>query len=222
MIKSDKWIKRMARQGMICPFVEGQVRTVIEEFTPDSFDLVSDKRPGQLVAGASAKPAGTGERRRVITYGTGSYGYDMRLAGEFQTPRFDGPVLDPKGAQTMDEVFWDAKSGSVVMRPHSVLLGRAVEHFDIPKDVIAMVWGKSTYARLGLIINMTPLEPGWKGYPTICLVNPNPIGIRVYVNEGIAQVVFFSTDEACDVPYDDREGGGKYQDQGPEITGARA
>ena len=145
-----------------------------------------------------------------ISSGLSSYGYDFRLAREFKVPEL-GPAasLDPK---RMHEVnFRDERAASCLIRPNSFVLGRSLEYFRIPRDVLALASGKSTYARCGLIVNVTPLEPEWEGYVTLSLVNASPVPLKVYADEGIAQLVFFRAESECSVSYADRKG--KYQAQ---------
>jgi dCTP deaminase len=149
-------------------------------------------------------------RRGVISYGVTSYGYDMRCAAEWQVFTGDhARVIDPK-KKNLHELMMHEHAESIKIGPGSFVLCRSVEYFRIPKDVICIVLGKSTYARCGLIVNVTPLEPGWEGHVTIELSNTAPLPIRVYANEGIAQVLFLQGD-ACDTTYKDK--GGKYQAQ---------
>jgi len=145
-----------------------------------------------------------------ISFGLGSYGYDVRIADEFKvfTDVFS-QVIDPK--QMKDKAFIAVRGDTCLMPPHSFVLGRTVEHFDIPPDVLCLCVGKSTYARCGLAVNITPLEPEWRGYITLEISNTTPLPAILYANEGIAQVLFFQGDEFCEVTYADRKG--KYQDQ---------
>jgi dCTP deaminase len=150
-------------------------------------------------------------RQGVISYGLTSVGYDMRLGNKFRQA-IPGATLDPKNADQTQWEAWQTDEPFDLM-PGQAILAVSVERWQLPRYILGIVLGKSTYARCGLIINCTPLEPGWAGYLTIELVNPtasNPI--RIYPNEGIAQVLFFETDEDCAVSYADKRG--KYQDQG--------
>ena len=191
-IKPDKWIRRMAEQhGMIEPFEPNMVREV--------------------------------DGRRVISAGLSSYGYDLRLAA-------DGfRVFSPIASAEIDPKNFDERSlieapprkaddGSLywLLPPHSYALGVTVETFNIPRNVIAICMGKSTYARSGLIVNTTPLEPGWRGRLVLEFSNSADLPIRIYANEGIAQVTFFESDEDCEVSYADRAG--KYQNQVGLVT----
>jgi dCTP deaminase len=154
-------------------------------------------------------------RGPVISYGLSSYGYDIRLADEFKALA-GGGVLDPKalGTRSFDEV----RARRFDLPPHSFVLGRTVEYFCIPPNVLTLCVGKSSYARCGVLVNVTPFEPGWEGYATLCIVNTGPRPVRLHSGEGIAQVLFFESDEPCEVTYADRQG--KYQAQ-QGITPAR-
>jgi dCTP deaminase len=186
-VKSDRWIRRMAEDAqLIQPFNEQLVREV--------------------------------NGRRIISAGASSYGYDMRLADdgfrvfspihvrEFAPKHFDEDSLVEPTLRSADD-----GSQYYLMPPHSYALGVTVETFRMPRNVTAICMGKSTYARAGLIVNTTPLEAGWQGRLVIELGNLADLPLRVYVNEGIGQVVFFESDEDCSVSYEDR--GGKYQGQ---------
>ncbi len=145
-----------------------------------------------------------------ISYGLSSYGYDIRIADEFKI--FKGPkdsVIDPK--KTTPDLFEDFKGKTCEIPSNSFVLTRSVEYFKIPRNVLALCTGKSTYARIGVIVNITPLEPSWEGYLTIEISNASPCPVRLYANEGIAQVVFFESVEACQISYADRKG--NYQSQ---------
>jgi dCTP deaminase len=198
-IKPDTWIRRMATEhGMIEPFEAGNVKT--QEVTPGH-------------PNAGLKP--------VISYGTSSYGYDMRIADEFKvfTPvwaKSGEAVVDPKNIDAACMV--DFKGDVCRIPPNSFALCRSLEKFKIPRDVLCVVVGKSTYARCGIVVNVTPLEPEWEGHVTIEISNTTPLPAKIYANEGIAQVLFFQTDDVCDTSYADKHGGGKYQNQGPEIV----
>lgn len=174
MIKSDIWIRGMARQGMIEPYAENV------------------KTPG------------------VISSGIGSYGYDMRLHNEFSIfSTGNRQYSDPKDSG--HEGFALFKGPVCIIPPNSFALGRSLEYFRIPRDVLAICFGKSTYARCGIVVNVTPLEPEWEGYVTISISNTTPLPARIYSNEGIAQVLFLGGDQPCDISYADKAG--KYQGQ---------
>jgi dCTP deaminase len=149
-------------------------------------------------------------RQGVISYGLSSYGYDMRLSDEFKVFKGSGKtVIDPKKPDPSH--FVDLRADFCDIPANSFVLGRSVEYFRIPRNVITITIGKSTYARCGVIINVTPFEPEWEGYVTLEITNTAPVPARVYAGEGIAQVLFFESDEECRVSYKDRKG--KYQAQ---------
>lgn len=148
--------------------------------------------------------------RRVVSYGTSSYGYDVRCADEFKLfTNVYSAIVDPKKFD--DKSFVDIKADYVVIPPNSFALARTVEYFRIPRNVMTICLGKSTYARCGIIVNVTPFEPEWEGYVTLEFSNTTPMPAKIYANEGVAQVIFFEADEVCEVSYKDR--GGKYQGQ---------
>lgn len=183
MIKNDRWIREMAlKHGMIEPFVDEQVS------------------------------------KGVISYGLSSYGYDIRVADEFKiftsvNTRLIAEgrpiVVDPK---SFDEgSFVDHKGDFCIIPPNSFVLGRSVEYFRIPRNILALCLGKSTYARCGIIVNITPAEPEWEGQLVIEISNTSPLPAKIYANEGIAQMIFLECPEGCEVSYQDRKG--KYQKQ---------
>ncbi|MEE2889861.1 MAG: dCTP deaminase [Planctomycetota bacterium] len=183
-VKPDRWIRRMAvEHGMIEPFSPEQVREGIDE---------------------------SGQPYRVISYGISSYGYDLRVADEFKVfTNVHGSVVDPKDFD--ERSFVDIKTDCCIIPPNSFALARSVEYFRIPRNVITVCLGKSTYARCGIIVNVTPFEPEWEGHVTLEISNTTPLPARVYAEEGLAQVLFFESDEDCETSYLDR--GGKYQGQ---------
>ena len=149
-------------------------------------------------------------REGVISYGVSSYGYDMRLSRNFKAPRIAGRAeLDPKNPGSIE--FDDIETSCFLLAPGSFVLGHSLEYFRIPRDVLALCTGKSTYARCGALINITPLEPEWEGNVTISIANTSPAPVRLYAEEGVAQVVFLCAEEVCGVSYADRKG--KYQAQ---------
>jgi len=174
-IKSDRWIKRMAREHrMIEPFIESQVRG------------------------------------SAISYGLSSYGYDIRVADEFKIfTNINNTVIDPKSFDPRS--FVDIKTDVCIVPPNSFALARTIEYFRIPRDVLTICLGKSTYARCGIIVNVTPFEPEWEGTVTLEISNTTPLPAKIYANEGIAQVLFFQSDEPCEMSYKDKKG--KYQAQ---------
>ena len=150
-------------------------------------------------------------REGVISYGLSSYGYDLRVADEFKIfTNVNSTVVDPKKFDARSFVSLDADV--CVVPPNSFALARSVEYFKIPRDVLTICVGKSTYARCGIIVNVTPFEPEWEGFVTLEISNTTPLPAKVYANEGIAQLVFLKADRVCAVSYADKAG--KYQDQG--------
>ncbi len=149
-------------------------------------------------------------RNGVISYGVSSYGYDIRIADEFKifTNVFSA-IVDPKDFDPRSMV--DFKGDVCIIPPNSFVLGRTIEYFRIPRGVLTVCLGKSTYARCGLIVNVTPFEPEWEGYVTMEISNTTPLPAKIYANEGIAQVLFFEADEECTLSYADKKG--KYQGQ---------
>ncbi len=146
----------------------------------------------------------------VISWGLSSMGYDIRVTNEFKIfTDVRNSLVDPK--QFDSKAFVDFKGPECIIPPNSFVLTRTVEYFRIPRNVLTVTLGKSTYARCGLIVNVTPFEPEWEGYAVLEISNTTPLPAKVYSNEGIAQVLFFAADEACDVSYGDRKG--KYQKQ---------
>ena len=179
-IKSDRWIRRMAEQ-----------HGMIEPF-----------ESGQV------KQAADGHR--IVSYGTSSYGYDIRCSSEFKVfTNINATIVDPK---VFDEKSFDDCKGPVcIIPPNSFALARTVEYFRIPRNVLTICLGKSTYARCGIIVNVTPLEPEWEGHVTLEFSNTTTLPAKIYANEGVAQMLFFEADEVCSTSYKDR--GGKYQGQ---------
>jgi dCTP deaminase len=149
-------------------------------------------------------------RNHVISYGVSSYGYDIRVATEFKIfTNVFGAIVDPKHFDPKSMV--DFVGEMCVIPPNSFALARTVEYFRIPRSVLTICIGKSTYARCGIIVNVTPFEPEWEGYVTLEISNTTPLPARIYANEGIAQVLFFEADEQCETSYADKKG--KYQKQ---------
>ena len=178
-VKSDRWIRRMAReQKMIEPFEEQLVRSV--------------------------------DGKRVVSFGTSSYGYDVRCADEFKVfTNINSTIVDPKEFDPRS--FVDIKGPECIVPPNSFALARTVEFFRVPRDVLVVCLGKSTYARCGIIVNVTPLEPEWEGHVTLEFSNTTPLPARIYANEGVAQMLFLAAEEPCETSYRDR--GGKYMGQ---------
>lgn len=149
-------------------------------------------------------------RKGVISYGVSAYGYDIRIADEFKIPRSArNAILDPKA---IDESLFEHYQGGVcVIPPNSYVICRSLEYLRIPRETLVVCFGKSTYARSGVIVNITPLEPEWEGFITIAVSNTAPFPVRLYANEGIAQIVFLGAGELCQTSYADKKG--KYQAQ---------
>jgi dCTP deaminase len=179
-IKSDRWIRRMALE-----------HRMIEPFE----------------AGQVRHSEDGGSR---ISYGTSSYGYDVRCAPDFKIfTNINSAVVDPK--DFCESSFVNFHGEVCIIPPNSFALARTIEYFRIPRDVLTICLGKSTYARCGIIVNVTPLEPEWEGHVTLEFSNTTPLPARIYANEGVAQFLFFQSDEACETSYRDRAG--KYQGQ---------
>ncbi len=148
--------------------------------------------------------------KKVVSYGLSSYGYDIRVADEFKIfTNIHSKEIDPK--EIKKDCFVEVKADNILVPPNSFALARTVEYFKIPRKVITLCVGKSTYARCGIIVNVTPFEPEWEGYVTLEISNTTPMPARIYANQGIAQVLFFESDQECEVSYKDRSG--KYQSQ---------
>ena len=163
--------------------------------------MIEPFEPGQV------KEAGG---RRIVSYGTSSYGYDVRCAAEFKIfTNINSTIVDPKNFDPTS--FVDRKASECIIPPNSFALASTVEYFKIPRNVLVICLGKSTYARCGIIVNVTPLEPEWEGHVTLEFSNTTPLPARIYANEGVAQMLFFGADEVCETSYKDR--GGKYQGQ---------
>jgi len=159
---------------------------------------------------AMIKPFSAKLIKKGISYGLSSYGYDIRVADEFKIfTNVNSEVIDPKNFSV--ESFVDVKAKSILVPPNSFALARSVEYFKIPREVITICLGKSTYARCGIIVNVTPFEPEWEGHATLEISNTTPLPAKIYANEGIAQIIFLGADEICKVSYKDRKG--KYQGQ---------
>jgi len=150
------------------------------------------------------------DKGKMISYGTSSYGYDVRCSTEFKIfTNINSAIVDPKNFD--ENSFVDVNSDVCIIPPNSFALARTVENFKIPRNVLTICLGKSTYARCGIIVNVTPLEPEWEGHVTLEFSNTTPLPARIYANEGVAQMLFFESDEVCETSYADRAG--KYQGQ---------
>lgn len=175
--------------------------------------IARNARENQMISPFARKQVS----RKVISYGLSSYGYDMRLSDEFQIfSPFNGEVVDPKIKSAGR--FVEMKAKSILIPANSFVLGRSVEYFRIPRQILTICFGKSTYARCGVVINVTPFEPEWEGFATISISNTAPLPARVYANEGVAQIIFLEADEVCQISYADKKG--KYQAQ-KKITHAK-
>jgi len=173
-VLSDKWIKKMALDGMISPFEEKQIS------------------------------------EGKISYGLSSFGYDARVSNEFKIfTNVNSEVVDPKNFEPSN--FITKNVSECIVPPNSFVLASTVEYFKIPKDVLVICLGKSTYARCGIIVNVTPLEPGWEGHVTLEFSNTTPLPAKIYANEGVAQFVFLKGNERPEISYSDRKG--KYMGQ---------
>ncbi|MBL4585268.1 MAG: dCTP deaminase [Pseudomonadales bacterium] len=179
-IKSDRWIREMSQQ-------QGMIEPYVQE------QVKLDSSGG-----------------KVISYGTSSYGYDVRCANEFKVfTNIHSTIVDPKDFDEKSLVT--IESDVCIIPPNSFALARTVEYFRIPKNVLTICLGKSTYARCGIIVNVTPLEPEWEGHVTLEFSNTTTLPAKIYANEGVAQMLFFESDEQCETTYKQR--GGKYQGQ---------
>jgi len=164
-------------------------------------EMISPFEPAQVRENATGK---------IISYGTSSYGYDVRCAREFKIfTNINSAIVDPKNFD--ENSFVNLESDVCIIPPNSFALARTVEYFKIPRNVLTICLGKSTYARCGLIVNVTPLEPEWEGHVTLEFSNTTNLPAKIYANEGIAQMLFLESDEVCETSYADR--GGKYQGQ---------
>jgi len=163
--------------------------------------MIEPFEPGQI------RENGSG---RIVSYGTSSYGYDIRCSEEFKIfTNINSAIVDPKNFD--DSSFVNFHGEVCIIPPNSFALARTVEYFRIPRNVLTVCLGKSTYARCGIIVNVTPFEPEWEGHVTLEFSNTSPLPAKIYANEGVAQVLFFESDEVCETSYKDR--GGKYQGQ---------
>lgn len=150
------------------------------------------------------------EGNKLVSYGLSSYGYDLRVAKEFKVfTNVYNSIVDPK--QFRADAFVDIHADACIIPPNSFALARSVEYFRIPRNVLTLCIGKSTYARCGIIVNVTPFEPEWEGYVTLEISNTTPLPAKIYAGEGLAQVLFFVADEICEISYADRKG--KYMKQ---------
>ncbi|CAO5678295.1 MAG: dCTP deaminase [Holosporales bacterium] len=150
------------------------------------------------------------KREGIVSYGLSSYGYDARVAPEFKIfTNVNSAIVDPKNFSMNS--FVEKDTDVCIIPPNSFVLGRTVEYFKIPRDVLVICLGKSTYARCGIIVNVTPLEPEWEGHVTLEFSNTTPLPAKIYANEGVCQFLFYQSDTPCDISYKDRKG--KYMEQ---------
>ncbi len=164
----------------------------------------------RMIEPFAATQVRTDGEHKIISYGTSSYGYDVRCAREFKIfTNINSTIVDPKRFDAKS--FVDVVADVCIIPPNSFALARTVEYFRIPRSVLTVCLGKSTYARCGIIVNVTPLEPEWEGHVTLEFSNTTPLPARIYANEGVAQMLFFESDEVCETSYRDR--GGKYMGQ---------
>jgi len=172
--------------------------------------IKSDKWIRRMAAKGMIEPFAEGqvrmdEGRKIVSYGTSSYGYDVRCAQEFKIfTNINSTIVDPKNFDPKN--FVDFQGEVCIVPPNSFALARTVEYLRIPRNVLTVCLGKSTYARCGIIVNVTPLEPEWEGHVTLEFSNTTPLPARIYANEGVAQMLFFESDEDCETSYKDRGG----------------
>lgn len=221
MIKNDKWIKSKCMntgKPMIYPFVDKQVKEWERDATQKEVQQMHGMGLGEVrdllgnnITGVRNDPLlGVQIREKILSFGTSSFGYDVRLADDFKIfTNVNSAIIDPLNMS--DGCYVDHKGPFCIIPPNSYILGHTIEVFDLPRDVVALCVGKSTYARAGAIVNVTPIEPGFSGQVVIEISNSTPLPLKVYANQGIAQFLFFESDEECEVSYGDR--GGKYQNQ---------
>ena len=172
--------------------------------------IIEQAEKNQLIKPFEKEQIREVDDKKVISYGVSSYGYDVRCANEFKifTNTFSS-VVDPKNFD--DKSFVDIQDSECIIPPNSFALARTVEYFKIPRSILTLCLGKSTYARCGIIVNVTPLEPEWEGHVTLEFSNTTNLPAKIYANEGVAQMLFFESDQVCKTSYKDR--GGKYQGQ---------
>jgi dCTP deaminase len=167
----------------------------------EQYQMIEPFAPSQVKQNAQGQ---------IISYGTSSYGYDIRCANEFKVfTNINATIVDPKNFDAKS--FVDVVSDVCIIPPNSFALARTVEYFRIPREVLGLIAGKSTYARMGIVVSNTVIEPEWEGYITIEFSNTTPLPAKIYANEGIAQLLFLGADEICETSYQDRNG--KYQKQ---------
>lgn len=234
-IKADRWIKRMCQPTRKALFVNGEfyawdasnrarelyalppcgariLSTKEIEHTPMIVPF-SEKQISKVEYKAHNDGDGERSERSIIPYGLSSYGYDIRCGNEFKIfTNLNTTVVDPKNFTDDNFVTRHAADGeAIIIPPNSFALANTPEHFNIDRDTLVICLGKSTYARCGIIVNVTPLEPEWQGSLTLEFSNTTPLPAKIYAGEGCAQILFFESDEECEISYADRKG--KYQNQ---------
>ena len=227
----DRVLQKLVERGVIpsshhadsCEFQRffhsDKFKPMIEPFSPDQVktrhaDMMARIASGELPVGSDFDGDPEWNKERMISWGTSSYGYDIRCGNEFKVfTNINSTVVDPKNFD--DESFVDVEATPekpyIIIPPNSFALARTVEYFRIPRNVLTVCVGKSTYARCGIIVNVTPFEPEWEGYVTLEFSNTTPLPAKIYAGEGCAQVLFFESDEDCETSYKDRNG--KYMGQ---------
>ncbi len=210
-VQPDTWIRKMALEhGMIEPFADRQVRRVQDPSAPPAAEGIADMTMAPEDPAAASAAASTRSGRGLISYGLSSYGYDLRVSDEFKVfTNVFNTVVDPKAFDAQS--FVDMQTDVCIVPPNSFALARSVEYFRIPRDILTICLGKSTYARCGIIVNVTPFEPEWEGHVTLEISNTTPLPARIYAHEGLAQVIFLQAEATCEVSYADRAG--KYMKQ---------
>lgn len=236
-IKADRWIKRMCEPTRDALFQDGKFfawadslkgqlalsisrcsYSIVEIENEPMISPFSDKQISQVDYKAYDDEDGLRSQRSIIPYGVSSYGYDIRCGNEFKVfTNLNNAVVDPKNFTEDNFVTKHVPNGQgLIIPPNSFALANTPEHFNIPRDVLVICLGKSTYARCGIIVNVTPLEPCWSGSLTLEFSNTTPSPALIYAGEGCAQLLFFESDEECEVSYADRKG--KYMNQKAEPT----
>lgn len=211
-IKSDKWIRNKSTNRFAWYEGENFVREVNNEVEPYGEIEFGGRhqKPYPMIEPFCENLVRKSGDTKVISYGVSSYGYDVRCAAEFKVfTNINNTVVDPKNFD--ESAFITIEGNECIIPPNSFALTRTIEFFRIPRDVLVVCLGKSTYARCGIIINVTPIEPEFEGHVVIEISNTTTLPCKIYANEGIAQFLFFESDEECEVSYRDR--GGKYQGQ---------
>lgn len=195
-IKSDRWIRKMAlKHKMIEPFIDHQI---------------AELEYREQLMGSGTQTLEMPKTEKTVSYGLSSYGYDLRVSNHFKVfTNVHNSIVDPKNFQASS--FVDIETDVCIVPPNSFALAVSVEYFRIPRNVLTICLGKSTYARCGIIVNVTPFEPEWEGYVTLEISNTTPLPAKIYANEGLAQVLFFESDEDCEISYKMRAG--KYMKQ---------